>query len=206
MAIDFEALITKHAGEDGNIPSSAVGKIVSAISGAVGREFVARDRYNAKLDEISQLEQDKAAAEDSATKAGNWEKKYNTLKEQFDAFKADTDAKEKLSSVKAAYRKLLEESSIDSKRLDTIIRATVFDGMMLGEDGKLENADALKKKIESDWADFKVTTGTRGANVENPPKDNPGNGANPRAAEIAAKFHERRYGAAPAKDGADKNE
>ena len=202
MAIDFEALINKHAGEDGNIPAANVGKIVSSITSAVGREFVARDRYNAKLDEITQLEQDKAAAEDSATKAGNWEKKYNTLKQQFDTFKADTDAKEKLSSVKAAYRKLLEEASIDSKRLDTIIRATVFDGMKLDADGKLENADALKKSIESDWADFKVTTKTKGADVDNPPKDNGNDGANPRAAELAKKFHERRYGAAPANDGA----
>lgn len=202
MAIDFEAIITKHAGEDGSIPAGNIGKVVSAISSAVGREFVAKDRYNAKLDEITQLEQDKAAAEDSATKAGTWEKKYNSLKEQFDTFKADTDAKEKLSSVKAAYRKLLNDAGIDPKRHDTIIRATVFDGMKLGEDGKLEKADELKKSIETEWADFKVSTRTKGADVDNPPKDNDGNGANPRAAEIAKKFHERRYGAAPATDGA----
>ena len=77
MAIDFEALITKHAGEDGNIPAANIAKIVSAISSAVGREFVPKDRYNAKLDEITQLEQDKAAAEDSATKAGKFEERYN---------------------------------------------------------------------------------------------------------------------------------
>lgn len=194
MAIDFEALITKHAGEDGNIPSGNIGKIVSAISSAVGREFVAKERYNAKLDEITQLEQDKAAAEDSATKAGNWEKKYNSLKEQFDTFKSDTEAKEKLSGIKTAYRKLLEESGIDSKRLDTIIKATVFDGMKLGDDGKLEKADELKKNIETEWADFKVSTKTKGADVDNPPKDNPGNGANPRAAEIAKARYERLYG------------
>lgn len=205
MAIDFEAIITKHAGEDGNIPAGNIGKVVSAISSAVGREFVARDRYNAKLDEITQLEQDKAAAEDSATKAGTWEKKYNSLKEQFDTFKADTDAKAKLADVKAAYRKLLNDAGIDPKRHDTIIRATVFDGMKLGEDGKLEKADDLKKSIETEWADFKVTTRTKGAEVDNPPKNEDGNGANPRAAEIARKFHERRYGAAPAKDGANNN-
>ena len=206
MAIDFEAIITKHAGEDGNIPAGNIGKVVSAISSAVGREFVAKDRYNAKLDEITQLEQDKAAAEDSATKAGTWEKKYNSLKEQFDTFKADTDAKAKLADVKAAYRKLLNDAGIDPKRHDTIIRATVFDGMKLGEDGKLEKADDLKKSIETEWADFKVTTRTKGAEVDNPPKNEDGNGANPRAAEIARKFHERRYGAAPAKDGANNNE
>lgn len=204
--VDFEAIITKHAGEDGSIPAGNIGKVVSAISSAVGREFVAKDRYNAKLDEITQLEQDKAAAEDSATKAGTWEKKYNSLKEQFDTFKADTDAKAKLADVKAAYRKLLNDAGIDPKRHDTIIRATVFDGMKLGEDGKLEKADDLKKSIETEWADFKVTTRTKGAEVDNPPKNEDGNGANPRAAEIARKFHERRYGAAPAKDGANNNE
>ena len=205
MAIDFEAIITKHAGEDGNIPAGNIGKVVSAISSAVGREFVAKDRYNAKLDEITQLEQDKAAAEDSATKAGTWEKKYNSLKEQFDTFKADTEAKAKLADVKAAYRKLLNDAGIDPKRHDTIIKATVFDGMKLGEDGKLEKADDLKKSIETEWADFKVTTRTKGAEVDNPPKNEDGNGANPRAAEIARKFHERRYGKAPANDGANNN-
>jgi hypothetical protein len=206
MAIDFEALITKHAGEDGNIPAANVGKIISAISSAVGREFVAKERYNAKLDEITQLEQDKAAAEDSATKAGSWEKKYNTLKEQFDTFKTDTEAKAKLNDVKAAYRQLLTDEGIAAKYIDTVIRATSFDGMKLGEDGKLEKVDELKTAIGKDWADFKASTSTKGANVENPPKNDTGTGANPRAAEIARKFHERRYGAAPAKDGANNNE
>jgi hypothetical protein len=81
----------------------------------------------------------------------------------------------------------------------------VFDGMKLGEDGKLEKADELKKSIETEWADFKVSTKTKGADVDNPPKDDPGTGANPRAAEIAKRFHERRYGTAPADNGA-KNE
>jgi hypothetical protein len=206
MAIDFEALITKHAGEDGNIPAANVGKIISAISSAVGREFVAKERYNAKLEEITQLEQDKAAAEDSATKAGSWEKKYNTLKEQFDTFKTDTEAKAKLNDVKAAYRKLLTDEGIAAKYIDTVIRATSFDGMKLDAEGKLEKVDDLKTAIGKDWADFKASTKTKGADVENPPKDNPGNGANPRAAELAKKFHERRYGTAPAKDGANNNE
>lgn len=206
MAIDFEALINKHAAEDGSIPAAAVSKITSAISSAVGKEFVPRERYSAKLDEISQLEQDKASAEDAATKAGAWEKKYNTLKQQFDDFKSDTEAKARLSSVKAAYRKLLEDSSIDNTLLDTIIEATRFDGMKLGEDGKLEKADELKSAIDSKWAKFKVSTRTEGAKVDNPPKPAGDNGANPRAAQLAKQFHERRYGKAPADEGAAKAE
>lgn len=206
MPIDFEALINKHAGEDGNIPAASIGKVVSAISSAVGREFVPRERYNAKLDEITQLQEDKAAAEDSATKAGAWEKKYNTLKDQFDTYKTDTENKAKLNDIKSAYRKdVLKAAGIADAYIDTIMEATSFDGMALGTDGKLDKAEDLKKAAETKWAAFKVSTNTKGANVENPPKDDGGDGANPRAAEIAKAFHERRYGIAP-KDGAAKTE
>ena len=172
MAIDFEALITKHAGEDGNIPAANIAKIVSAISSAVGREFVPKDRYNAKLDEITQLEQDKAAAEDSATKAGKFEERYNKEHEAFEKYKSDVEAKAALDAVKEAYKGLLSEASIDPKRHATIMRATSFDGLKLDKDGKLENVDKLKADIEKDWADFKVTTTTKGAQVENPPANN----------------------------------
>ena len=172
MAIDFEALITKHAGEDGNIPAANIAMIVSAISSAVGREFVPKDRYNAKLDEITQLEQDKAAAEDSATKAGKFEERYNKEHEAFEKYKSDVEAKAALDAVKEAYKGLLSEASIDPKRHATIMRATSFDGLKLDKDGKLENVDKLKADIEKDWADFKVTTTTKGAQVENPPANN----------------------------------
>lgn len=194
MAIDFEALITKHAAEDGTIPAVNVAKIVSGISSAVGREFIPRDRYNAKLDEIAQLEKDKQDAQDELTKAKKWEDKYTKEHNAFEQYKADTDAKAKLSSVKSAYRALLKDAGIKDDYLDTILLATVYDGMKLTDDGKLENADTLKTDAEKKWAAFKVTAKTKGAEVEHPPKDNPGNDANPRAAERAKSYYERRYG------------
>ena len=190
MAIDFEGLITKQAGEDGNIPAANVAKLASAISSAVGREFVAKERYNAKLDEIETLKSDKQTAEDNATNAGKWKDKYNALKSEFDTFKADTEAKAKLGEVKAAYKKLLEECDIDAKRYDTILRATDFSAMKLDGEGKLDKAADLKKSIESDWADFKVSTRTQGAKVETPPKND---GSTLTKADIYAKDEKGRY-------------
>lgn len=206
MAIDFEALITKHAGEDGSIPAANIAKVASAISSAVGREFVAKDRYNAKLDEIETLKGEKQTAEDNATAAGKWEAKYNKIKDDFETYKADTEARARLADVKAAYRKMLRDEGIADKYLDTVIRATSFDGIKLDADGKLEKPDELRTAIGKDWADFKATTKTEGAKVDNPPKDNPGNGANPRAAEIAKARYERLYGKAPGDDGGSKTE
>ena len=194
MPIDFEALITKHAAEDGTIPAANISKIVSGISSAVGREFIPRERYNAKLDEITQLEKDKQDAQDELTKAKKWEDKYTKEHDAFEQYKADADAKAKLSSVKSAYRALLKDAGIKDEYLDTILRATVFDTMKLNDDGKLDKADELKTAAEKDWAAFKVTTRDKGADVEHPPKDNPGNDANPRAAERAKSYYERRYG------------
>ena len=167
--VNFEEILNKHAGEDGSIPKEAITKAANAISSAVGRAFVDKQRYNAKLDEIEELKSGKQTAEDELTAAKKWEEKFTKEHEAYEKFKAETDAKEKLNNVKTAYKKLLTDCGIDAKRHDVILRATDFKDMKLGDDGTLDKADDLKKDIESTWADFKTHTRTQGANVENPP-------------------------------------
>ena len=167
--VNFEELLTKHAGDDGNIPAASISKVASAIASAVGRAFVDKKRYNDKLDELEALKTEKQNTDDELTTAKKWEEKYNKEHEAYEKYKAETDAKENLNNVKAAYKKLLTEAGIDAKRYDVILRATDFGGMKLNEDGTLDKADALKKDIETNWADFRVTTKNKGANVENPP-------------------------------------
>ena len=170
--VNFEDILKKHAGEDGNIAADAISKAAQAISSAVGRSFVDKKRYNAKLDEIETIKAEKEAAEDKLTTAEKWQDKYTKEHEAFEKYKSDTEAKATLTAVKNAYKALLTEANIDPKRHDAILRATTFDDKKLGADGKLENADDLKAAIEKDWADFKVTTTTKGANVETPPANN----------------------------------
>lgn len=167
--IDFEALINKHAGDDGNIPAANVTKLVTAISSAVGREFIPKDRYNAKLDEITKLEQEKQDAADKLTAAEKTKKKLDDLKAEYDKYKSDTEAKARLNDVKAAYRAVLKDAGIADKYLDTVIAATRFDDMKLNDDGKLDKADEHKTAAEQKWADFKVKSETKGAPVETPP-------------------------------------
>ena len=170
--VNFEEILTKHAGEDGSIPADAIAKAANAISSAVGRAFVTKDRYTAKLDEIDKLTNEKNTAEDELTKAKKFEERYNKEHEAFEKYKTENDAKNTLAAVKDAFKGLLTECSIDPKRHDTIIRATNFDDKKLTADGKLENADAIKQGIEKEWADFKVSTTTKGATVETPPANN----------------------------------
>lgn len=126
----------------------------------------------------------------------DWKGKYNKEHEQFEAYKTEISAKETASKVQDAYKKLLAECKVGDKHVGSIIRVTDFKDMKLKEDGTLENADALKEKINSDWSGFISTEGTKGADVSTPPAGSgaENGGGSSRAAELAAKYHENLYG------------
>jgi len=170
--IDFEALITKYAGEDGNIPADAVSKAANAIASAVGREFVAKDRYAAKLDEIEQLTNDKQTAEDNLTTANKWKDKFDKEHEAFEEFKAATDAKERESAKREAVRKVAKDAGLSEAGVNKAVKYYNLEKVELDKDGNAVNADKIKGELQEEWADFKVTTHTKGANVENPPANN----------------------------------
>lgn len=94
-------------------------------------------------------------------------------KAEYDRLKADTEAKETASKVKAAYRKLLKAEHIDEDMLDTVMDVTKFDGMVLNKDGELKDADKLSEAIKSRWAKFIVTEGTKPTPTLTPPAGQP---------------------------------
>lgn len=171
--VNFEEILNKHVGEDGNIPADAIAKAAQAISSAVGRAFVAKDRYTAKLDEIETLKTEKQTAEDELSAAKKWEDKYTKEHDAFEKYKSENEAKAALEDLKSAYRRdVLKPAGIADKYHESVIRATDFSNKKLGNDGKLENADVLITEAEREWADFKMTTSTKGATVETPPANN----------------------------------
>lgn len=142
----------------------------------------------------------------NALKTGtDWKAEHDKLKKQFDDYKAEIDGKETLGKIKAAYRKLLDERKINPDDANLIMAGTSFDGMKLKEDGTLDGAEDIGKTIDSRYKRYIPNIENRGPKVDNPPGGDNGGGANPRAAEIAKQFHERRYGKAPATDGANDN-
>lgn len=171
-AVNFEDILKKHAGEDGNIPADAISKAAQAISSAVGRAFVDKARYNAKLDEITQLEQEKNTAEDNATKAAKWEKKYNEEHDAFEKFKTDTEAKALESNKRQALRKIAKDAGLSADGIDKAVKYADLSKVELDADGNATNADKLMEGMKEEWKGFIVTTTTKGASVENPPANN----------------------------------
>ena len=170
--VNFEDILKKHAGEDGSIPADAITKAAQAISSAVGRAFVDKARYNAKLDEISQLEQDKNTAEDNATKAAKWEDKYNKEHEAFEKYKSDTEAKALESSKRQALRKIAKDAGLSPDGIDKAVKYADLSKVDLDADGNATNADKLMAGMKDEWGGYIVTKTTKGASVENPPANN----------------------------------
>ena len=131
-----------------------------------------RDRYKEdaeKLPDIKkQLDELKAAGD------GGWKEKHDTLKKQFEDYKAEQDAKETRGAKEKAYRALLSEIGVGENRLEKVLKLCDVDGVELTEKGGIKGADKLKETLKADWADFIVTTTTQGAQTANPPANNGG--------------------------------
>lgn len=131
---------------------------------------------------------------DTLKNGEDFKAKYDKEHQDFEDYKAEIAKNETLAKKRAAYRQLLIDEQINEKRLDAVLRTTDFDKINLDKDGKLEKVSDLKKAIDSEWGDFKVTVHERRPTIATPPSG--GSGSQPsRARELAQKFHAERYGA-----------
>lgn len=125
----------------------------------------------------------------------DYKSKYDSEHAAFEKYKNDQNAKESAALAERLYREQLNALGITGKRADSIVRLTDLSAVKV-KDGKLEDADGVKKGIQTDYADFIPNTYTRGANVDNPPDNNGGSGASSRAAQVAKDYYAAIYCAA----------
>ena len=196
------------------IEGDKIDEIISAHADTVDALKEERDKYKRESEtyktDAEKLPSVQKELDELKKSEGNnvYEAKYNDMKEQHDALKAEFDkyksdvaSAETKRTKESAYRKLLKESNISDKRIDKIIKVSDIDALELDKDNNLKNLDALKESIKEDWGDFIVTEGTEGANVATPAStNNQVPKGRSRAAKIAAQYHANLYGA-PAKEG-----
>lgn len=129
-----------------------------------------RDGYKETADRLSGVEAELKSFKEKGD--GGWQKKYEDEHAAYEAYKSDVAAKAENHAKEAAYRALLEKSGIDSKRIDTVIRADrdKIAELTLDGDGKINGEEQAAERVKSDWADFIVTTTTTGVYTATPPK------------------------------------
>ena len=124
--------------------------------------------YKANADKVTDLQK----KYDDLVAAGSdgYEQKYNDEHAAFEAFKQQVAEEKATAGKMAAYRALLIGCKVDGKRIESVLKVMEPRvAKMVIKDGAFEDQDKLVEDIKSEWADFIVSTGTKGAGVETPP-------------------------------------
>lgn len=153
------------------IEDDKVDEIINAHTETVNALKEQRDAFKEDAEKLpavqKELDEMKAAAEKNG-KDDAYKVKYEALKEDFEAYKKEQTEKESRAKKEKAYRELLEEVGVSEKRINSVLKVSDVDAIEFDEEGKVTNADALKKGIGEEWADFVVKKDTVGASTPNP--------------------------------------
>ncbi len=103
-----------------------------------------------------------------------WKEKHDRLKDEFDNYKNDVEAKEIKAAKEAAYLAILKDANLSEKGIEKAVKYAEWDKIELGEDGKLKDANAHIKAVREEWAEYVTTTTTTGARTSTPPANNGG--------------------------------
>ena len=130
-----------------------------------------RDNYKADAEKLPGVQQelDDLKAEGD----GGYKAKYEKEHSDFEAYKTDQAKKEQHRAKETAYRALLKAAGVSEKRIDTVVKVSDIDGVELDEKGAIKDAAKLTESVKTEWADFITTQKTKGADVSNPPANNP---------------------------------
>lgn len=133
-----------------------------------------RDKLKTENTRLANVEKDLVKAQAKLDDAADSAQKLTDLQKQFDEYKADVDAKAKAASKTAAYKALLKEAGISEKRIDAVLKVSDISKIELDADGKIKDSKTVIDGIKSEWADFIVTEGKKGADTATPPANDGG--------------------------------
>ena len=151
------------------IDEEKIEQIVQANSESLEAVKAERDKYRADAEKLEGVQKELDALKAEKKDSDSFEVKYKAVKEEFENYKQDVAKKETAGKKEAAYRALLRDAGVSEKRIDAVMKVTSLDDLTLDEKGCLEGSADLKKAIKTEWADFIVSEGRKGAETETPP-------------------------------------
>ena len=177
------------------IEEDKIEQIIDAHTETVTALKEERDNYKADAEKLPTVQSELDNLKQEQANKDPFEQKYNDLKSEYEDYKNQQVAKETKATKEKAYSELLKEIGVSEKRVATILKVTDLDKVELDGD-KIKDLDNVKESAKSEWADFIVTTGERGADVKKPPRGDGGDNSTGRAKELAKQYYENLYGKA----------
>lgn len=135
-----------------------------------------RDSYKEDAEKMADLQKELKELKDNAKDESKnpWKAKFDDLKKEYEQYKQDEAVKETKRTKENAYKQLLKECNVSDKRISSVLRVSDLEGIELDEDGKIVNADELKKSIKKEWSDFIYSESEKGAETATPPTNTGG--------------------------------
>jgi len=172
--------ILSTAGVDSEHMSDAVSKIIDGHT----------DSISALRDEISELKEKVSTYKSDAEKLPDVQKElqtlkdatadgrdYDKLKQEYEDYKADVEAKRTKAAKSAAFMEIVKDAGITSdKAIAKVLKYTNFDEIELDDKGKVVDAKERMKAVKEEWSELVSTTTVSGAKTETPPAHNGGTG------------------------------
>lgn len=157
------------------IEADKVDEIIEAHAETVNALKAERDDFKGKAEKADSLEKELKETKEQLENNGSdaYKVKYEAIKEEFDGFKAEQEAKAVIETKSKAYRALLKEAGVSEKRIDAVMKVTKLDDVEMDGD-KLKDADKLTEAVKAEWSDFIVSENKEGAGTETPPENNGG--------------------------------
>ena len=171
---DRAALRKIFEGAEIEVPKDVLGQICDLHTSSMDGLPETIKELKGKL-KVAEQERDAAKAkvpadgEETINKA-----EYDKLKDEFDQYKNDVQAKETKAAKEAAYRAILKDANLSEKGIEKAVKYAEWDKIELGEDGKLKGANDHIKAAREEWAEYVTTTTTTGAKTSTPPANNGG--------------------------------
>lgn len=182
---DRAALRKIFEGAEIEVPKDVLGQICDLHTSSMDGLPETIKELKGKL-KVAEQERDAAKAkvpvdgEETISKA-----EYDRLKDEFDKYKTDVQAKETKAAKEAAYRAILKDANLSEKGIEKAVKYAEWDNIELETDGKLKGAKDHIKSVKEEWAEYVTTTTTTGANTATPPANN-GTGTGKTRDEILA--------------------
>lgn len=169
--------------------SAAVDKIIDGHVTSVNalREDIAKYKADAEKLPTVQKELDDMKANSN----DGWKEKHDKLKDEFDTYKKDVEAKETHNKKVEAYKAILKDANLSEKGIEKAVKYADWDKIELDADGKLKGANDHIKAVREEWAEYVTTTTTTGAKTSTPPANT--GGAKLTKADIYKKDERGRY-------------
>lgn len=134
--MDIKAIIAKHTDKDGNFNAEEFHKEISA---EIPKDFVSKEQYNKKAEEVDTLTGDLKKAQESNSSAEDLQKQLDeavkSASEREAQFNADLASMQKTNAVKLA---LKDSGTVNS---DLLFGQVNMDNVIIQDDGKISGLD-----------------------------------------------------------------